>query len=197
MMPNELSFADFARLLGVKPQAVTALRKDDRLVLTTDGKRVVVDASRARIAATADPTKAGVTARHAAERQAKGAGQAAPVPSTTEAAGGEGDAADEPAPSQGFQYWRERNERAKALASERENDLADGKLLAADEVTAAVAQATTTLRASLERLPDTLAPELAAANDEGQVRGLLAEAIEHALEDLARQFGELGKGAVA
>src|SRR6185312_3772275 len=76
------SFAGFARLLGVKPQAVTALRHAGRLVLTADGKRVDVAASQQRLRDTADPSKAGVVARHAAERAAKAAAAVASAATT-------------------------------------------------------------------------------------------------------------------
>ncbi|HXD37840.1 MAG TPA: hypothetical protein VN624_14380 [Rhodanobacter sp.] len=182
--PETATFAGFARRLGVKPQAVTALRHADRLVLTADGKRVLVAESLARLALTADPSKAGVVARHAAARD--------PEPAADPE--GEEGAAGEPAATVGYQHWRERNEKAKALAGERMNAVEEGKLMVAEEVTSAIARATTTLRTQLERLPAELAPMLAATSDEGHARALLAEAIEHALEDLARQFQAVGKG---
>lgn len=194
---DTVTFAAFARLLGVKASAVTALRKADRLVLTPDGKRVQVAASRARMAATADPSKAGVVDRHAATRaaRAEGEGQAAPVAPAAASAAVESDPADDTAATAGYQHWRERTERAKALAAERDNALAEGKLMDAGEVTAAIAAATTTLRTHLERLPAELAPSLAATADEGQVRAQLTEAIEQALEDLARKFQTVGRAS--
>jgi hypothetical protein len=189
------SFAGFARILGVKPQAVTALRHADRLVLTPDGKRVLVLESQQRLVATADPSKAGVVARHAAARQASaGDGEAPP-------AGGQPPHASEPDDdthaTTGYQHWKERNERAKALAGERDNLIAEGKLMDAGEVAAAVAAATTQLRARLEGLPNVLGPQLAAIHDEGEARAILAEAIEHALEETARQFSILAKQVTA
>lgn len=181
-----VSLAGFARLLGVKPSAVTALKQAGRLVLTDDGKRVLVDASRQRLADTADPSKAGVVARHAAERAAK-AGQHAP-----EAPGadpeGEGQAEEVAGEGPGYQASRARREHYAALAAQRDYEVSIGKLVDASEVAAAVSQAATTLRTKLEALPDTLAPQLAALSDEAQVRATLAEAIEHTLEDLSRQF---------
>lgn len=186
--PQTASFAGFARQLGVKPQAVTALRHAGRLVLTPDGKRVLVLETQQRLAATADPSKAGVVARHAAARQAT-AGEGAAQPTI-----GADDAADDlAAASTGYQHWRERNERAKALAGERDNLIAEGKLMDAAEVASAVASATTQLRTRLESLPDVLGPQLAAIHDEGQARAVLAEAIEHALEETARKFSSIAK----
>lgn len=189
------SFAGFARILGVKPQAVTALRHADRLVLTPDAKRVLVIESQQRLAATADPSKAGVVARHAAARQAT-AGEGATQPSQGDTAP-PSESGDDTHASVGFQHWRERNERSKALAGERDNLIAEGKLMDAGEVAAAVAAATTQLRARLEGLPNVLGPQLAAINDEGQARAVLAESIEHALEETARQFSNLAKQVAA
>jgi hypothetical protein len=176
------SLAGFARLLGVKPSAVTALKQAGRLVMTDDGKRVRIDASRLRIAETADPSKGGVAARHAAERAAK-VGEAPAESSTPEGEGQEDDAG-----TPGYQASRAKREHYAALAAARDYEVSIGKLLDAAEVTQAVAQAATTLRTQLEALPDILAPQLAAIADEAQVRATLAEAIEHALEETSRQF---------
>lgn len=181
-----VSLAGFARLLGVKPSAVTALKQAGRLVLTDDGKRVRIAASRQRIAETADPSKAAVAARHAAERAAKAGEPApeAPMPSTPAGDGLDDDMEGAP----GYQASRARREHYAALAAQRDYEVSIGKLMDAGEVAAAVSQAATTLRTQLEGLPDTLAPQLAAMTDEAQVRATLAEAIEHALEEAARQF---------
>jgi hypothetical protein len=195
------SFADFASRLGCKRSYVTELRKADRLVLTEDGKAVCVVESLARIEATRDPSKIGVADRHAAARKAGQGLAAAAADEPQQAAeaaqpapGESPDATvDDTAPDEGFQYWRRRSEKARALAAERDNAIAEGKLLDAGEVTAAVAGGVTALRARLETLPDTLGPQLAAISDEPAARALLAEAIEHVLEELSRQFTLIGK----
>jgi hypothetical protein len=53
-----------------------------------------------------------------------------------------------------------------------------------------VAAAATTLRTRLEALPDVLGPQLAATRDENAARALLAAEIEHALEELSREFAK-------
>jgi hypothetical protein len=60
------TFARFARILECSKSYVTQLKADGRLVLTDDSQRVRVAESLERIRATADPAKAGVVARHAA-----------------------------------------------------------------------------------------------------------------------------------
>lgn len=177
--------AQFAVIAGVRPSYVTALKKAGRLVLDDSGK-VRVDDSLAKIEATRDPAKAAVAARHAEGRGAPAFAVAAlPAPPAEEGAG-------EPEPtSTGYTYWRERTERAKALAAERENKLADGQLLPADDVAAQVSNAITILRNGLERLPDILGPQLAAEQSEGRCRGVVAEAVELQLAEVSRRLSGL------
>lgn len=201
------SFAGFARILGERsPSYVTQLKAEGRLVLTEDGKRVRVEESRALIKATADPGKTGVVARHAAAR-AQGA-------ATTPAAGrgatsGAEDAEDgEDADQAGAASTGDpvadshARRRSKAMADKAEADarkalrdeqLELGQLLKAEDVEHAVRGAVVTFRGTLENLPNTIAPELAAIEDEGRVRVILAEALENALSELARRFGQLAK----
>jgi hypothetical protein len=188
-----VSFKAFARILGERSASyVHQLKSEGRLVLTDDGKRVRVQESLARVRATADPGKAGVAARHAAARAGKQAVAPADLPPPeTPPAGAASE--EEPVASSGYQHWRERGERAKALAAERENAIAEGKLLDAGEVAAVVSAATVTLRSRFEHLPDILGPQLAGVTDEAQARAMLAEAIEHELEEASRQFAALAR----
>lgn len=199
-LPETASMAGFARLLGVKPSAVTALRHAGRLVLTADGKRVQVAASQQRIRDTADPSKAGVVARHVAERAAKVASEPAAASVSTAPAAGAGDddnATDAPIGNTDYQSSRARREHYQALEAQRAYEVAMGKLMDAHEVASAVASAATTLRTRLEGLPDVLGPQLAAITDEAQARATLAEAIEHALEEASRQFSNIAKAVTA
>lgn len=189
---NIATFSEFARMLGVKPSAITALRKDGRLVLTEDAKHLLVLESQQRIRETADPSKAAVAARHAAFRAAsEGEGQGA-GDETAPGASGE--------PEEGgidgggtYQASRAMRENYLALSAKRDYEVEIGKLMVATDVVAGVGSAVAILRTSLERLPDVLGPQLAAEPDEGRARALLAEAIEHALDETARQFGILAR----
>lgn len=188
------SFRDFAAMLGCRPSYVTQLRKEGRLVLTEDGKRVQIAASRALIAATRDPAHAGVADRHAAARRAT---RAADAQAAVDAADmpDPADTADEPAADGALVSDARR--RAKALADKaeadaaaaiRENMLADGLLYRADDVDHAIATAVATLRAQLERVPILVAPQVVAATDEITVRDIIATEIERAQRELERQF---------
>lgn len=202
--PAEASFSDFAALIDCRPSYVTELRQGGRLVLTDDGKRVRVAESIALIESTRDPAKAGVAERHATERVQAAARKAAPDPRQQAADAANDDSSDDAdAPSTYVPTDPHSKRRARALADKAEADarkaLRDekielGQLLQADEVTAVVSEAITTLRTSMENLPGQIAPGLAAATTEEQVRVLLAEALETRLADLARTFNQIGRG---
>lgn len=189
-----LGLRDFARHIGKKQSYVTLLKQKDRLVLTADGK-VRVAESLARIQETSDPSKTAVAARHAAARGEEGAGAAVTPPAPPVPAGGDEPPAeaDDLAGNTGYQASRARREYFEAKAKERDYLLSIGQLMRADEVVAAVTGAVSTLRQRLESLPDILSPRLAAAPDESTCRAILADELEHALEDTARQFANIAK----
>lgn len=185
-----VSRSDFARLLGVKPSYITQLAKDNRLVLDADG-RVLVDASRARILETRDPSKAAVAARHAAGRTPaapEGAGHGTDAPQAPAAAA----SAEPEADGAGYQDWRTRSERAKALAAERDLALTTGELMRTDDVRHCISTAFTEVRARLEALPDLLAPVLVVIREEPAMRARLADEIETVLAEASRALTNLG-----
>lgn len=193
--PETLGLREFADLLGVSPSYVTQLKREGRLVLTEDGKRVRVAESQRLIADTRSPTKAGVAARHAAAR-----GAAVPD-GGEEGDGGEGAAGAAPGARSAIEEVlstrraRAQAEREEALARKalRDEQIELGQLVPADQVAEVVADATTALRTALENLPATIALQLAAEPDEDRVRVMLSDALEHMLEDLARRFASIGK----
>ena len=196
--PAELGLKEFAAHINRSPAHVTALKQAGRLVLADDaGRRVRVAESIRRIADTANPAKAGVAARHAAARGQGGVQGAAGV------AAGDSDAPGapviDPADPLATRRARAAAEREEALARKalRDEQLELGQLVPTDQVAEVLADATTTLRTTLENLPATLAPLLAAEPDEDRVRVMLADALEHALDELGRRFATIGKAAAA
>lgn len=198
MTAPSLSFKAFADHLGCRPSYVTELRKDGRLVLTDDGKRVRVAESLERIQATRNPARTDVGQRHAAARAAKAAAGPAydaddtddepadlPPSATATAAAG----ADKIGNS--YQAARAVKERYLAMSAKRDYEISIGNLLPAADVRHAIAAAVTTLRTDLENLPDSAAPVLAAETDEARVRLLLADEIEHILGNLAARFEKI------
>lgn len=183
-----VTLRQFARLLDVRPSYVTQLKAEGRLVLDEAG-RVLVAASRQRIADTADPAKDGVRARHAAVREA---GQGERQGEDDAGAGGAAAYSDDPIALRRSRALAEKAE-AEARKALRDEQIELGQLLARDDVLHATRAAAAELRGALEVLPISLAPLLAAEPDEGRCRVLLADAIEHALDQLSRQFAAIAK----
>jgi hypothetical protein len=192
--PATEGFREFAARLGCQPGYVTDLRKSGRLVLTEDGRRVRVAESLRLIADTRDPTKTGVAARHALQRETSPAAveeAAAPV-----APEGEVERVDYSDPL-ALRRARAQAEREEALARKalRDEQLELGELLRRDDTVAALSDAVVQLRRRLELLPTTLAPQLAAVDDESRCAAMLRDGIEQALNELSRKFASAGKSA--
>ncbi|MDX9717223.1 MAG: hypothetical protein RBT67_07610 [Thauera sp.] len=195
----DLSFKAFADHLGCRPSYVTELRTSGRLVLTDDGKRVLVAESLERIQATRDPARDDVSQRHAEARATKAAADTeVDEPGSADASGdpaADADGSDEI--GNGYQAARAVKERYLAMSAKRDYEVSIGKLVPAADVRQAIAGAVTTLRTDLENLPDTLAPVLAAETDEARCRLLLADEIEHILGNLAARFEKIAKEEAA
>lgn len=192
------SFSEFARLAHFKPSYITQLKKDGRLVLTDDAKRVRVPESLERIKETADPAKAAVAARHAAERAEGGHTQPAGAEAPRVPNGGDVGATDRVGSS--YQASRAVRERFMALEAKRAYEKEMGKLLDADQVATFAASAATVFRQRMEVLPASISPQLlaaAAAGDESRMCAILTDEIEHALEEISRQFTGIAKSEAA
>lgn len=192
-LPETASFSEFADLRGYKRSYITELKKQRRLVLTEDGKRILVAESIDLIRDTSDPSKIGVARRHAATRASTPA-ETGPGPGSVPASRDEAAEAEDKADAP-FHSNRAEREHWLALSAKRDYELSIGKLMDAADVEAAVAQAAVSLRKAMERLPDILAPQIAPITDESKIRALLAESIEIALLELSQQFGAIGKRA--
>jgi len=176
-MSEEMLFGEFARLIHVKPSYVTKLKKAGRLVLTKDGRRVKVDESLARIEATRDPAQRSRLEQTVTQAMSeRGIDPADP----------EGEIGTD------YQAARAARERYNALMAKRDYELSMRQLLKASDVEQAVRHAATELRRGLEKLPDVLAPRLAATSNESQVRAMLADEVEHVLDELSRAFAAWG-----
>lgn len=160
-MSNVITKAEFARQQGWAKSYVTKLGQADRLVLDENG-RVIVDASLARIAATADPVK-----------------------SATQEAGSDGVYAHD------IHASRAKREHYNALQAEADYLRSIGQLVSLASVEEAGANMGATLRSALERLPVRLAPELALERDEARVRAMLADALDDALREISALMSAL------
>lgn len=89
---------------------------------------------------------------------------------------------------------KEHGQKYDALMKQMDFEERCRSLVQAKEMHSVVAGAGASLRARLEQLPDTLAPQLAATTDENRIRAVLAGEIEAALAELAHQFSKLLEG---
>lgn len=182
------SLSEFAKSLGVRPSYVTKLKAAGRLVLTDDG-RVDVEASNARIAATADPNRDDVRARHAAARAEKPAADDSdnkPLPPSK----------SEPTTAgQSFAASRAVKERYLALNAKLEYERAAGRLVEVAAVQHAGAEAGAALRLMLDNLPDRLSPLLAEgdAAREQRIYAHLREHVEQVLGEFSRRLESLAR----
>jgi hypothetical protein len=177
--------SEFAAILGKDKSYVTRLKQADRLVLV--GNLVDVEASQARIAATAHPS-------YAKPQAAQNTTSAQNAPRGENGGRvGQGYADQEngtaSAPQQArnayFNEARARNEMAKAEIAEMERDAMRRKLVDSDEVRLYSADLGATFRGALEILPDRIAAELVPLTDVETIRSVLVEALEQVLHDLA------------
>lgn len=191
------SLSEFAELLGVRPSRVTQLKQAGRLVLTADGKRVRIEASRARI----KETESGQPQHAASRRHWQERRNGAPEPETppnetppTPEDGGETPIAGTRA------YWERREAAARAETREIELAKLKGDLVETAAVRAAGVEAGTVLRAALENLPDHLAPVLAEGDPEREERirtrlvehvGLVLTEIADKVKTLSEQVAEV------
>lgn len=191
---------ELALLIGTRPSYVTELKKKGRVVPSADGKGYLKAASLALYEQTKDPAYEGVVAHHAQKR-----GTGAVVQDDAGLEDGDDDdgelaeglAAAVPATP-------DSKRKAKALADKAETDARmayigllreEGALLPRAEVESYLAEHATTFRAALERLADTLAPQLAATSDEARCRQLVWDEASHALEELSQGFRTLSAKA--
>ncbi len=97
-------------------------------------------------------------------------------------------------PPSGEMSHREASRRKEtALAQLREVELAQrrGALVDKRQIDSALTGIAATIRQALERLPDTLAPRLAAEADEARIATFLADELERVLADLAHDLKEI------
>lgn len=191
--------AQLAARIGCKPSYIVRLKRDGRVVPKDGG--YLLAASLALYEGTRSPAHAGVAQRHAEARghalaQQEDGAEAAETAS--DADDGE-QGARQPLPV------GDAARRAKALAdiaetqaaaAKRDLEISLGQLLRADDVSALLGQTATAFRSTLERLADTLAPQLAAVADEHRCRELIWSEVSHALEELSRGFRSIGQAEV-
>lgn len=195
---NLLTIAEFSAHLGYGRTYAYQLQKDGRLVMAPDGKHVMVAESVARVRATEDPSKHGVAQRHAQTRRERAAGPSpAPAAEVPVDDGADADAAaatDGPVPPGfDFQVSKAKREHFAAQEAELSYRARAKELLEASEVRAVLSEVMTVMRTSIEGIAHRLAPALAAAVDEAEVRSLLNAEIRYALQTASEDLSKLGR----
>ncbi len=184
--PTYLSKSAFAARLGRSPSYITWLKDNNRLVLSSDGKKVDVLATEALIADTADPSKAAVAARHHQDRlqrdvysqltlEAEPTPTAAPPLALTPA----GQQPD-------FHKARALREQSLAELSVLELRTKLGTLVEREAVEVSAYNAGRLLRDQLLRLSSQLASEFAAMTDPWEIERHLTAELRRTLEDAER-----------
>ncbi len=197
--PNVVSKSAYAQMKSVNRSTVTRWGEAQRIVLDANGD-VLVAESEARLAETADPTKAGVVRRHEIERGAPVADLLTPPPAA--------DNADQPAAPRATRAEKSghyadrvresaRHERAKAENAEL--DLAERKGLLAD--TAGVQRAMSEFGQNAyqerKRIDREIYLRIAAEADPDKVLALLSDATERWANAVADQTAAMADAATS
>lgn len=159
--------SEFAAHIGVAKSYITALKQAGRLVMTPDGKLVEVEASQARIAATADPQRDDVAARHAQQREASPA---------------------EPAHDKigsSYQAARAVKEKYAALSAKLDYEKNSGDLIPKVDVDFVLNDYGATLRSMMETLADRLAPIIHPLQTMEETHAALSEAADDVLREIS------------
>lgn len=167
--------SEFAAYKGWSKAYVSKLAKQDRLVLTADGK-VDVAATEALLQQTADPSKTGVAARHEQDRIERNVrSQVAPDAPSENVVG-----------LPDFQKARAHREYYLGQLAEAEFRKVQGSLVEKAAVEQAAFNAARLLRDLLLGLPRQVAPELVTLTDSWEIERRLTAALRRVLEDAER-----------
>lgn len=179
-----VTLTEFADLLGVRPSYVTKLKQRGRLVFAPGGKKVDVEASRARIKS----TEPGAPQNRASRRHWEAQRNKAPEPplppsGSPEAPPAEGD--DDPAPLNSRAYWEQRDAAARAKMREIELAKMKGDLVAREDVDFVLNDFGAVWRGLLENLADRLAPQVFPLTTLEETHTAIAEAAEELQREMA------------
>lgn len=185
-----MTVSEFARWIGCKPAYVHQLKNEGRLVLADDGKKIIPEASKTRIADTRDPSKAGVAQRHAAER-------GTPIDTGHVPITDDDDTPTDGAATGGGEYvYQNAKAKREHYAALREETLyrkEAGALVEREAVAALFADVGTAFRARLEGWCNSLPPQCV-GRDESAIRALMSDQAERLLTDISAQFKSWSDG---
>jgi len=198
-MTEEMRRSTFADFLGVSRAYISQLASAGRLVLSADGKQVRVQESLELIAATGSADKMCVSARHALERWKKGGHGVAvsdivrAVPPSVMPRPEGGKLSDAVRllgagnPMDAYNAARAANEIKRGEQLDIDLALARKALIEQESTIKLITDLAASTRAAFERIPDRIAPQLAAETDPRVVYAMLEQAIEMCCETLSKQ----------
>jgi hypothetical protein len=186
----ELSRVEFAESKGWQPSYITKLIKQERLVLTKDGKRIDVAASERRLKATERVDKQGVREHHARKRKGKTeAAPSAPAPpagaSATPPAGAEPEARNSDPTYDAYNASRAKREAALASMAEMDQRLRQAELVEVSQVRDAAARVAGIIARGFDQIPPRIAAVWATESDPGKREHLLIEELRRIQQEFA------------
>lgn len=186
MDTNILTKKEFAERQGCSPAYVSKLVKEGKIVLTEDGKKVIVDQSLVRMQQSRDPSKVRVAERHARERLERDVGQYTKpnAPDLPSFPLDTGTSFDDPK-NIDFQKARAMREHYLAMQAKNEYLKSQRTLVERDRVERAAFALARLQRDSFMGLPTKIAPSLAAISDPWELEKKLQEAVRNLLADMA------------
>jgi hypothetical protein len=173
-----ISKTEFAARRGWAKSYVSKLAKQDRLVLTEDGK-VELEATELLLASSADPSKAAVTARHDQTRVERNVHAELAIAAEPPAVQATSKAPD-------FQKARAHREYFLAQLAEAEFHKVQGNLVEREAVNNAAFAAGRMVRDLMFGLSPQLAPELSAMTDPWEIEKHLTGAFRRVFTDAGR-----------
>lgn len=196
-----MTLSAFNAHMGWKGRYVYELKKAGRLVMSEDGKHVLVAESIARVEATRDPSRAGVAQRHADNR-----GYFVSCERLQSNESMEKNSKNEIVESVGsyqFQEAKAKREHYAALREEAAYRKEAGELMPSSEVIGIFSDAAAKLAGILDAVPATVGPLLAGLGQEDILR-ILTEQMDvaraemaGALHKLTEEIKDRQKGAAA
>lgn len=167
--------AEFARHINKQRSYITQLKHEGRIVMSDDGKRVLVNESINLLKETADYNRDDVTKRHAEEREKKSRGD-------------EYDWLEDADPNKTtLAKGRAIEQHYKALSARMDYKASIGDLVSKDEVKNAVLDIVSTFRQSIENFPHRVAADLV-GKDVDFIRSTLRQEVYQVLTDLQKNF---------
>jgi phage terminase Nu1 subunit (DNA packaging protein) len=190
--PKYLNQAAYARYKGWDRSRITRLKEAGMVVFNGEGK-VDVAATDQTIGDNINPALDAVREYHAEKRAQKAeTAQSNPNGNYQPKNGGQQSVNGVDMHSKAI-HIRTANEFEKLIASKRENALAEGKLMQAEDVLMTVSDAAAVIRSRLEAMPDNLSAQFAAETDETKIRAIFTGFVDSLLGEMHRKMQQLGK----